>query len=514
MSNNPQSLDIATHYLNSGRFYQQNQSLYSAIVSYEKSLQLNPNQADTWHELGLLYCHFERYQEGIICYLESLFLEINPEVCQSLSKALFNISKISQAEEAAANIISNRLITDFYPLSPETEQQIYQLSNLDQQLNQSNYQSNHQLNQQLDSLGHLDRQFDSPCSQQPKQKIYYQHIYNSDRLDLTPANPLDYDHPYFIREKVDYPAATVTTVQGGKVIARDWASVITTADNDFLPEISTGLSLWLFLLKEQPPLEKVPGRVVALARWAGLKYFHWLGETFSTIHLLNLAGIELGAIDYFLVNSPFPDYQKAMLETLGIHPQQILTTDDYPYLQAEELIIPYYGNVDGWFPKIAIDFLRDKFLPIVNLNSYTSINSSPLPKKIYLSRAAVSYRRVVNEAELQEFLSDRGFVTIRPESLSFLEQVALFAQAETIIAPHGAGLANLAFCQPRTQVVELFTPDYVYGCFWAIASQRDLDYCYLVDSGIDRDPPRLDDLMHPCYRDIYVDISRLQKFLS
>ncbi len=68
--------------------------------------------------------------------------------------------------------------------------------------------------------------------------------------------------------------------------------------------------------------------------------------------------------------------------------------------------------------------------------------------------------------------------------------------------------------QPRRRVVELFTPDYVYGCFWAIASQRDLDYYYLVDSGIDRDSPRLDDLMHPCYRDIYVDISRLQKFLG
>lgn len=503
MSISPQSLDVANNYLNNGRIYQQHQSLYSAIVSYEKSLQLNPEQAHTWHELGLLYCNFERYQEGIICYLESLFLEINPEVCQSLSRALFNIGKITQAEEAAANIISNRLIADFYPLSPEIDQQIHQLNPLDTPLN---HVPNHQLN-------HLDHQSNSQLSEQPNQQIYSQQIYHEqiydrDRLNLTPPKPLDYHHPYFIRQKVDYPAATVTRVKEGKIIARDWASVITMADNRFLPEISTGLSHWLFLLKEQAPLEKVPGRVVALARWAGLKYFHWLGETFSAIHLLNLAGLDLGTIDYFLVNSPFPDYQKAMLETLGIDPRQILITDDYPYLQAEELIIPYYGDVDGWFPKMAIEFLRDKFLPMVNLNS------SCLPKKIYLSRAAVSYRRVINEEELQEFLSDRGFMTIRPESLSFLEQVALFAQAEVIIAPHGAGLANLAFCQPRTQVVELFTPDYVYGCFWAIASQRDLDYYYLVNSGIDRDSPRLDDLMHPCYRDIYVDISRLQKFLG
>ncbi|NJL91091.1 MAG: tetratricopeptide repeat protein [Coleofasciculaceae cyanobacterium SM2_1_6] len=301
MSTNPQSLDLANHYLNSGRFYQQHQSLYSAIVSYEKSLQLNPEQANTWHELGLLYCNFDRYQEGIICYLESLFLEINPEVCQSLSKALFNIGKITQAEEAAANIISNRLIADFYPLSPETEQQIYQLSHLNPLLD--NY-PNHQLNQ-------LNYQSSQQSDQQNyHQQIYHQQIYSSDRLELTPPKPLDYHHPYFIRQKVDYPAATVTTVREGKIIARDWASVITTADNRFLSEISTGLSHWLFLLKEQAPLEKVPGRVLALARWAGLKYFHWLGETFSAIHLLNLAGIDLGAIDYFLVNSPFPDYQK------------------------------------------------------------------------------------------------------------------------------------------------------------------------------------------------------------
>ncbi|NJL91090.1 MAG: glycosyltransferase family 61 protein, partial [Coleofasciculaceae cyanobacterium SM2_1_6] len=114
-----------------------------------------------------------------------------------------------------------------------------------------------------------------------------------------------------------------------------------------------------------------------------------------------------------------------MLATLGLHPQQILTTEDYPYLQAEELIIPYYGNVDGWFPKRAIEFLRDKFLPLVNRNSYTSIDSSPLPQKsISVGSSELSPGELI-EAELQEFLSDRGFVTITPESLSFLEQVAL-----------------------------------------------------------------------------------------
>lgn len=489
MSIPPRNLELVTNYLpnsavnylNTARTYKEHQQIHSAIVSYEKSLQLNPHQAEAWHELGLVYCGCDRYQEGIICYLEALFIQIEPSFFTSLTEALLKIDRITEAEEASASIISNKFLANFYPLS---------------------------LDQQLSSLGDQD-----------KINGNHQQVFPIDILPLTPPINLDLDlnnsHLAFLRKEVKFPAATVTSLRGGKASVRDWASVITTSDEHFLPEISTGLSNWLFLLKDKPELKIVPGRVVVLARWAGLKYFHWLGETFSACYLLSLGGIELNSIDYFLVNSPFPRYQQKMLETLGISPDKILESDSYAYIQAEELIIPYYGNMDGWFPKLAVDFLKNLFLSNPLLKRSASLFN--LPKKVYLSRAQVSYRQVINELEVRDFLATLGFVTIIPESLSIKEQVDLFSQVEVIISPHGAGLTNAMFCPAGTKIIELFHPDYVYGCFWAIASQVGLDYYYLISptrSKSSSNQTSSQDLIHPCYRDIYVDMPRLQQLLA
>ena len=483
MSFLPSNLELGTNYLNFAKTYQEHQQIYSAIVSYEKSLQLNPDQAEAWHELGLLYCECDRYQEGIICYLEALFIEIVPEFFTSLMGALLKIDKIPEAEEASASIISNKFLTSFYPLF------------LDKQLS---------LIEDQDKItGRYQQVF-------PVYILYLNPPKNSE-LDSTP--PLT-----FLRKEVNFPAATITILSNGRANIRDWASVITTIDDYFLPEISTGLSNWLFLLKDKPDLQIVPGRVVVLARWAGLKYFHWLGEVFSACYLLSLAKINLDEVDYFLVNAPFPKYQQAMLQILGINPDKILDSDTYPYIQAEELIIPYYGNVDGWFPKLAVDFLRDIFL---SKQASERLLQSPenllkLPKKIYLSREQVNYRKVINELEVRDFLATLGFTTIIPESLSITEQVDLFSQVEVVISPHGAGLTNMMFCPGGTKIIELFNPDYVYGCFWAIASQVGLDYYYLISQKISQntnDRPSPQDLTHPCYRDIYVDIPRLQQLL-
>ena len=45
-----------------------------------------------------------------------------------------------------------------------------------------------------------------------------------------------------------------------------------------------------------------------------------------------------------------------------------------------------------------------------------------------------------------------------------------------VIGPHGAGLANIAFCQPGTIIYELIPGHYRNPCFLALALQGDLAY--------------------------------------
>lgn len=74
---------------------------------------------------------------------------------------------------------------------------------------------------------------------------------------------------------------------------------------------------------------------------------------------------------------------------------------------------------------------------------------------ILISRKYASTRRIENEEELYERLSQRGFINVSLEKLSFPEQVKLFANARTIVAPHGAGLGSIVFAPPGAEIIEL-----------------------------------------------------------
>jgi capsular polysaccharide biosynthesis protein len=49
----------------------------------------------------------------------------------------------------------------------------------------------------------------------------------------------------------------------------------------------------------------------------------------------------------------------------------------------------------------------------------------------------------------------QGWETITLDKLSIKEQVKIFAEATHIVAPHGAGLTNLLWCNPKTKIYEL-----------------------------------------------------------
>ena len=66
------------------------------------------------------------------------------------------------------------------------------------------------------------------------------------------------------------------------------------------------------------------------------------------------------------------------------------------------------------------------------------------------------------------------------ETLTVDEQIRHFAEAEFVIAPHGAGLANLLFCQPSTVLVELMPSHYVNWAMRRIAAVRGIRYGCLV----------------------------------
>lgn len=75
-------------------------------------------------------------------------------------------------------------------------------------------------------------------------------------------------------------------------------------------------------------------------------------------------------------------------------------------------------------------------------------------RKLYLSRGCRP-RRLLNESELETKLLERGFEIIDLFAHTFDSQLQLFSQAAIVIAPSGAALVNMLFCQKNTKIISL-----------------------------------------------------------
>ena len=86
------------------------------------------------------------------------------------------------------------------------------------------------------------------------------------------------------------------------------------------------------------------------------------------------------------------------------------------------------------------------------------------------------------------------------------EQANLFAQAEAIVAAHGAALTNLLFVQPGTKVIELMPQGYINNCFYTMSSYAEADYFCLQSEEIEH-PESLDRR----YLNLCIDLKKLNQ---
>jgi capsular polysaccharide biosynthesis protein len=94
--------------------------------------------------------------------------------------------------------------------------------------------------------------------------------------------------------------------------------------------------------------------------------------------------------------------------------------------------------------------------------------------RLYVEREHL--RQVENAEEVRAFLERAGFMTIRLEGLPIAAQVRLFASAEFVIGPHGAGLSNLLFAPPSARVIEFMPCSHMRPFFWLISSKLGHEY--------------------------------------
>ncbi|MEI7811677.1 MAG: glycosyltransferase family 61 protein, partial [Ignavibacteria bacterium] len=171
-----------------------------------------------------------------------------------------------------------------------------------------------------------------------------------------------------------------------------------------------------------------------------------------------------------------------VLKLLSINETNLkIITSNVP-VHIENYILPSIEPYSGFVTKQEIKILREMFLPLIN--NVNNVN------KIYISRRKTKKRKLRNELKLEEVLKTFGFVIVYLEELPFLQQVEIINNADFIVAPHGAGLANLAFAKNNCKVIEIFPYQIYNDCFARLSLNANLHYNYIrceydeISSGI------------------------------
>lgn len=286
----------------------------------------------------------------------------------------------------------------------------------------------------------------------------------------------------------------IMTIQNGQVYSSGNVLGLIMADKSFIEEF-----IWpskARFIKRHPKFKQpelalpfmVAGKLAVIAQ-EGKAYAHWMLETLGRLALLEMHNIE-----YDFLYAPIDkQFKKETLQLWGIEGSKILEPlDSTSYIQAEELIVP--SLISRTLPALdenplfclyaqpeVTQYVRNKFLSLPELEA---VDYSKLSKKVFISRKDTSIRQMINEDEVFEHLKAYGFTRYTLSEMSFLQQVALFSNADTIIGAHGSGLTNILFCRPGTKIIEIFQTR--GDCtFWYLSQMLNLQHICIktVDFG-------------------------------
>ena len=198
---------------------------------------------------------------------------------------------------------------------------------------------------------------------------------------------------------------------------------------------------------------RTKGNVFSLLGLWGKEYYHWF---YDVLPRLEASIAHLPAdIKYLINENPHP-YQLESLKAYGIREDQLIF---HPREVSHHIQTLWFATPAGHTGFSTPDLLKKVSQRLTALSS-----SEERQKKYYISRCKAKTRRALNESELRAALRDNGIEFIHAEDFHFRTQLQCFANAQSILGPHGAGLANLFFLPPRSKCGEIFgvTPPTCY----------------------------------------------------
>lgn len=151
-----------------------------------------------------------------------------------------------------------------------------------------------------------------------------------------------------------------------------------------------------------------------------------------------------------LVNDDLRPYQRDALEILGYSDDRLIKVPRDSLVACARLHVPTNLRGGVGLLKPGIEWLRHRLMVPGEAEARQDGG-----RRLYVSRADASRRRLLNEHELISALASYEFEVIVPGEMSFRDQIRIFSQASLVVGCHGAALTNLVFAPPGCGTVEI-----------------------------------------------------------
>jgi len=283
------------------------------------------------------------------------------------------------------------------------------------------------------------------------------------------------------------------------------------AGGEIIPQMTdrNGRPLAPFLAATEPV--HLPGHTFVGVVEGSAIYTHWLLDTLPRLLFLRSNGYDLANFDNFLFATVSQNFHRESLADLGIDLKKVFTRQSLGH----DFSVDSFSAVSNPRTRFSVnpcvyDSVRDFF----GLEETTR----HAERRIFISRMGASKRRITNEEAVVRLLAEEGFEVIGLENHTISEVGKIMSEASHVIAPHGAGLANLIFCPAGTKVLELFNA-HLSMEYWIICQQRGLEYYpfeALAPNGfpLDQEKIRSMGFIERNSHDLFVDVEKIKGFLS
>jgi capsular polysaccharide biosynthesis protein len=143
-------------------------------------------------------------------------------------------------------------------------------------------------------------------------------------------------------------------------------------------------------------------------------------------------------------------FHPATLGLVGIDAEQMQPWDGSPVTASRGILFQHDGRMGGGRPLSLLTAMHRALRAPAAVRGH---------RRLYVSRRDAKARRrwLANEAAVEAVFAARGFEILLMKDLSLDDQIRTFREAAIVAGTSGAGLSDIVFCAPGTDVIVIHT---------------------------------------------------------